>query len=73
MSKKNEYVFTKKDYNNANGMLTSVWGPSFWHVLHTISVNYPVKPSCDDKQHYKTQLHTSDSTNVLQENLKINS
>jgi hypothetical protein len=54
MSKKNQYVFTKKDYNNANGMLTSIWGPSFWHVLHTISVNFPVKPSCDDKQHYKT-------------------
>ena len=51
---KKSYVFTKKDYNNSNGMLTSVWGPSFWHVLHTISVNYPVNPSCDDKQHYKT-------------------
>ena len=53
MSKKNNYVFTKKEYSNSNGMLTSVWGPSFWHVLHTISVNYPIKPSCDDKQHYK--------------------
>ena len=53
MSKKN-YVFSKKDYNNPNGMLTSVWGPSFWHVLHTISVNYPVSPTCEDKQHYKT-------------------
>ena len=52
MSKKN-YVFTKKDYNNPNGMLTSVWGPSFWHVLHTISVNYPVNPTCHDKAHYK--------------------
>ena len=51
---KNDYVFTKKDYNNPNGMLTSVWGPSFWHVLHTISVNYPVNPTCDDKVHYKT-------------------
>ena len=53
MSKKS-YVFSKKDYNNPNGMLTSVWGPSFWHVLHTISVNYPVNPTCEDKQHYKT-------------------
>ena len=50
---KNNYVFSKKDYNNPNGMLTSVWGPSFWHVLHTISVNYPVNPTCEDKEHYK--------------------
>jgi hypothetical protein len=53
MTKKN-YVFNKTDYNNPNGMLTSVWGPSFWHVLHTISVNYPIKPTRDDKEHYKT-------------------
>ena len=53
MSKPN-YVFSKRDYNNTNGMLTSVWGPSFWHVLHTISVNYPINPTCEDKEHYKT-------------------
>ena len=48
------YVFSKSDYNNPNGMLTTVWGPSFWHVLHTISVNYPLNPTCEDKEHYKT-------------------
>jgi hypothetical protein len=53
MAKPN-YVFSKRDYNNPNGMLTSVWGPSFWHVLHTISVNYPLNPTCEDKEHYKT-------------------
>ena len=51
--KKQKYVFTKKEYNNPNGMLTSIWGPSLWHVLHTISVNYPVNPTSDDKAHYK--------------------
>lgn len=50
---KTQYVFTEDDYNNDNGMLTSVWGPSFWHVLHTISVNYPVNPTDEDKRHYK--------------------
>lgn len=50
---KSNYVFSKQDYNNTNGMLTSVWGPSFWHVLHTISVNYPLNPSCEDKENYK--------------------
>jgi hypothetical protein len=47
------YVFTEEDYNNDNGILTSVWGPSLWHTLHCISVNYPLNPSTDDKRHYK--------------------
>ena len=34
-------------------MLTSVWGPSLWHSLHTISFNYPVKPTRQDKKNYK--------------------
>ena len=45
-------VFNTNDYNSSDGMLTSVWGPSLWHSLHTISFNYPVKPSTEDKQQY---------------------
>jgi hypothetical protein len=45
-------VFKKEDYNSPDGMLTSVWGPPMWHMLHTISFNYPVKPSKDDKDNY---------------------
>jgi len=33
-------------------MLVTVWGPSMWHSLHTISFNYPVHPTQEDKQHY---------------------
>jgi len=33
-------------------MLTSVWGPSMWHVLHSMSFNYPVNPTTADKHHY---------------------
>ena len=44
--------FTKKDYSSDNGMLTSIWGPSLWHVLHCISFNYPVNPSEKDKKNY---------------------
>ena len=33
-------------------MLTSVWGPSMWHYLHTMSFNYPVKPTPQEKRHY---------------------
>ena len=53
MSKKKKRVFTKKQYNSGDGMLTTVWGPSMWHYLHTMSFNYPVCPTKEDKEHYK--------------------
>ena len=28
-------------------------GSSLWHSLHTISFNYPVKPTRNDKKNYK--------------------
>jgi hypothetical protein len=46
-------VFKKKDYNAGDGMVTSVWGPPLWHYLHTMSFNYPVTPSLEDKQNYR--------------------
>jgi len=46
-------TFKKKDYYSGDGMLTTVWGPSMWHFLHTMSFNYPVEPSASDKKHYK--------------------
>lgn len=46
-------VYTKKDFKSGDGMLTSVWGPSLWHTLHTISFNYPIKPTQQDKTNYK--------------------
>jgi len=46
-------VFTKKHYLSNDGMLTTVWGPSTWHLLHTMSFNYPVSPTCDDKRNYR--------------------
>jgi len=51
-NKTKKRVFTKKDYNSGDGMLTSVWGPPMWHYLHTMSFNYPVHPSPSDKKHY---------------------
>ena len=49
----NKRIFTKKQYNSGDGMLTSVWGPSMWHYLHTLSFNYPIKPTCEDKKKYR--------------------
>jgi len=50
MSKK--YIFSESDYNSGDGMMTSVWGPPMWHVLHTISFNYPIKPTNEQKIFY---------------------
>ena len=49
-------IFTKKQYNSGDGMITSIWGPSMWHYLHTMSFNYPVKPTLENKKYYKEFL-----------------
>ena len=46
------HVFTDKEYNSNDGMLTDVWGPPFWHFLHVISFNYPVSPSRKQKRNF---------------------
>ena len=46
-------VYSEKDYQSNDGMLTTVWGPSMWHYLHTMSFNYPVKPKCYEKERYR--------------------
>jgi len=49
-------TFKNNDYNSGDGMLTSIWGPPLWHVLHSMSFNYPVKPSKHDKTHYRNVI-----------------
>lgn len=56
-------TYTRKHYQSNDGMLTSVWGPSAWHLLHTMSFNYPVNPTCDDKRYYRN--HVLNLQNVL--------
>jgi hypothetical protein len=51
--KNNKYTFTKKDYVSGDGMLTNVWGPSMWHFLHTMSFNYPIHPTEEQKKTYQ--------------------
>ena len=50
------HAFSKEDYNSNDGMLTTVWGPSQWHVLHTMSFNYPVVPTPKDKRNYRNYI-----------------
>lgn len=50
---KKKFVYKKTDYNSGDGMLTTVWGPAMWHYLHTMSFNYPVNPTSEDKKNYR--------------------
>lgn len=51
-TKKNR-VYDKNDFKSKDGMLTSVWGPSLWHYLHTMSFNYPIHPTEIQKKNYR--------------------
>ena len=53
MKNKTRRVFKPSDSKSGDGMLTTVWGPSLWHFLHTMSFNYPVEPTNEQKQYYK--------------------
>lgn len=45
--------FRKSDYSSGDGFLTSVWGPAAWLFLHTVSFNYPVSPTDEQKHQYR--------------------
>jgi hypothetical protein len=49
-------LYTDSDYKSNDGMLTTIWGPSQWHFLHTMSFNYPVNPTNRDKINYRAYV-----------------
>lgn len=73
--RKTRRVYSRKEYKSGDGMLTTVWGPSMWHYLHTVSFNYPVRPTSADKKHYRELLLNMQHTlpcRHCRENLKRN-
>lgn len=38
-------------------MEPKIWGPPAWHFLHTVTFNYPEKPSYKDKSNYYDFFH----------------
>jgi hypothetical protein len=46
-------TFCRKDYSSGDGFVTKIWGPALWHALHTISFNYPVHPTVEQKRQYR--------------------
>jgi len=57
-NKTKKRTFSKKDFSSGDGFQTSIWGPLIWTALHTISFNYPVKPTPEDKIHYKDFIYS---------------
>lgn len=53
---KKHRVFKKNDFYSGDGFLTTVWGPTQWHMLHTISFNYPVNPTSEQKHQYRNYI-----------------
>ena len=49
-------TYSTTDYESNNGMLVAIWGPSAWHFMHTMSFNYPVHPTIQDKKHYREYI-----------------
>ena len=51
-------TFGKNDFSSGDGMITKIWGPLVWTALHTISFNYPVNPTVEDKKNYKDFIYS---------------
>jgi hypothetical protein len=53
MSPRQASPFAESDFSSADGFLTTVWGPGLWMILHTVSLNYPVRPTRVQQRQYK--------------------
>lgn len=63
------------DYSSRQGMVTDVWGPAAWLFLHTMSFNYPVQPTADQRRQYRAFILGLQHTlpcGKCRENLKKN-
>jgi hypothetical protein len=68
-------VFKKRDFYSGDGFLTTIWGPPQWHMLHTISFNYPVNPTPEQKQEYRNYILSMQDVlpcGACRKNLKMN-
>lgn len=61
MTRKLRPVYNESDYNSNDGIMTSIFGPATWHLLHCMSFNYPKDPSeCDKKKYMNFVLSLKD-------------
>ena len=59
-------IFTRKDFLSGDGMVVALWGPAMWHSLHTISFNYPIHPTKEEKKTLQGVYNQSHSRFALQ-------
>jgi hypothetical protein len=52
-TKTKKRVFSKNDFSSGDGFVTKFWGPLAWTFIHTVSFNYPVNPTPEEKIHYR--------------------
>jgi hypothetical protein len=52
-NKTRKRTFGKNDFSSGDGFMVSIWGPLMWTFLHTMSFNYPVNPTAENKKHYR--------------------
>lgn len=38
-------------------MRPEIWGPHVWHLLHTITLDYPINPTDNDKKNITNFVH----------------
>ena len=48
------HTFSKEELNSGDGMVTTIWGPPTWVALHTMSFNYGVNPSPEQREAYRS-------------------
>ena len=56
-------------------MVTKIWGPVAWTLLHTISFNYPVNPTLEQKHQYRDFILSLQNVlpcGTCRKNLKMN-
>lgn len=81
LSKQYKCCLKKSDYNDSDGILTSVWGSAYWHILHSQSFNYPANPEKFNRKYnkenntnnYKVQEHYATLIENLQHTLPCGS
>jgi hypothetical protein len=47
---------SNNNFNENNGLMTKIWGPHMWIAIHSVVFGYPVNPTEEQKQQYKTFL-----------------
>jgi len=44
------------------GYNPKVWGPEAWRFIHFVALNYPIKPTQEDKKRYNNFFHSLQHT-----------